>query len=48
MWPGCFLAQGDIACSISAQPKKGVVNCLYTTCATATIVAAPIKLQYSF
>ena len=47
VWPDHFLAQGVIACSISTQPKKGLVNCLYTTCSTATKVAAPIKLQYS-
>ena len=42
-----FLVLGVIACSISAQPEKGLVNCLYITCSTATIVAAPIKSQYS-
>ena len=46
-WPELFLAMGVIACSISAQPKKGLVNCLYTSCSTATIVAAPIKSQHS-
>ena len=46
-WPDLFLALGIIACSISTQPKKGLVICLYTTCSTATIVAAPIKSQYS-
>ena len=38
---------GRYRLQISAQPKKGLVNCLYITCSTATIVAALIKLQYS-
>ena len=40
MWPDLILVQGVMACSISAEPKKGLVNCLYTTCSTATIVGS--------
>ena len=32
--------------SITAQPKKDLVNCLHATCATATIVAAQIKNEF--